>query len=315
MPKVVRLLRREKGLPARIEKINPDEPDLFLSLLSAGDMGIGSESGCINRGKLYAALGINPDRVHFLRQVHSKKILVSGSETGNLAGPAAGGPPAAGTSTAEPAAGGPPAAGIPAAGPGPDRPEGDGLINGAGDHILAVTVADCMPIYLFHRRSGRFALLHSGWKGTGIAAEAVRIFRDRYGLPVVEISAVLGPSIRSCCYRVDEARAELFEGLWGAGSVERRDGTGGTVGPDSPGGEFSGGFGGGVEPYLDLVTANLGALQKIGLKDIRVVDECTACGAGRNGTAPAGGEVDLGSFRREGSESFTRMLAMIGFFN
>ncbi len=245
----IQLTRNDNGLPGRLEKQHPAEPDMFLSLLPQGNMSSGNSRSTENRQKLFSAMGISPRRIYSLRQVHSRKVLISGKQTRR---------------------------GI----------EGDGLVNGNADHILAVSVADCMPIYLFHRGAGRFALLHSGWKGTGIVAEAVKLFHGSFGLALSELTAVLGPSIRSCCYRVDDERAELFQQRWGEGSVKDRT--------DS--------FGRRIH-FIDLVEANIGILDDLGVGDIRVVEECTACGA------------DLGSFRREGPGEFTHMLAMIGFFN
>ena len=67
---------------------------------------------------------------------------------------------------------------------------------------MAVTIADCVPVFLAHP-SGAVALLHSGWRGTaarivesGIAALAKR------GVPVAELWVHLGPSICGNCYEV-----------------------------------------------------------------------------------------------------------------
>ena len=67
---------------------------------------------------------------------------------------------------------------------------------------MAVTVADCVPVFIVHP-SGAMALLHSGWRGTaariieqGIAALAHR------GIPSGELRVHLGPSICGRCYEV-----------------------------------------------------------------------------------------------------------------
>ena len=44
----------------------------------------------------------------------------------------------------------------------------DGIITCNKSLVPIVTVADCMPIYLFEPKTGCFGVLHSGWKGTGI---------------------------------------------------------------------------------------------------------------------------------------------------
>ena len=67
---------------------------------------------------------------------------------------------------------------------------------------LAVSVADCVPVFLAHP-SGAVALLHSGWRGTaariverGIAALAQR------GFAAPELRLHLGPAICGKCYEV-----------------------------------------------------------------------------------------------------------------
>ena len=67
---------------------------------------------------------------------------------------------------------------------------------------LAVTVADCVPVFVAHP-GGAIALLHSGWRGTverivehGVAALAHR------GVPAHELHVHLGPAICGSCYEV-----------------------------------------------------------------------------------------------------------------
>jgi YfiH family protein len=67
---------------------------------------------------------------------------------------------------------------------------------------MAVTVADCVPVFVAHP-GGALALLHSGWRGTvsriterGIEALA------RRGFPVRELHLHLGPAICGRCYEV-----------------------------------------------------------------------------------------------------------------
>jgi purine-nucleoside/S-methyl-5'-thioadenosine phosphorylase / adenosine deaminase len=83
------------------------------------------------------------------------------------------------------------------------EPSADGHVCPAGLRIaLAVTVADCVPVFLVHP-SGAMALLHSGWRGTeariveaGLAALA------GLGCPADELILHLGPAICGRCYEV-----------------------------------------------------------------------------------------------------------------
>jgi polyphenol oxidase len=77
---------------------------------------------------------------------------------------------------------------------------------------MAVSIADCVPVFIAHP-SGAAALLHSGWRGTagrivehGIAALAQR------GVPASELRMHLGPCICGRCYEVSP---DVFEQLTG----------------------------------------------------------------------------------------------------
>lgn len=78
---------------------------------------------------------------------------------------------------------------------------------------MAVSVADCVPVFIAHS-SGAAALLHSGWRGTvariiehGIVALTAR------GVPVAELRVHLGPAICGRCYEVSP---DVYEQLTGA---------------------------------------------------------------------------------------------------
>lgn len=228
-------------------------PEVCVSLKSSGDMsrppagpGAGAEGtgdGDSPRTALLDRLGIAGSRVSALHQVHSQRVVVVEEEWH-------------------------------------EGMEGDGLVTADASRVLAVTVADCLPIFLYDRRTGAMGLLHSGWRGTGIAALALARMADRFGTAPQDVSAVIGPGIGPCCYRVNEDRAALFAERWGEAAVVRRD----------------------DRPYLDLPSINERILLSAGVVSVARVAECTAC------------SPFLGSFRREGPEHYTKMLALIGYF-
>jgi len=91
----------------------------------------------------------------------------------------------------------------------------DGHVAADRGLALAVTVADCVPVFIAHP-SGAVALLHSGWRGTaasiverGIAALAQR------GFSASELRIHLGPSICGNCYEVGP---DVFGQLTGGNS-------------------------------------------------------------------------------------------------
>lgn len=70
--------------------------------------------------------------------------------------------------------------------------------------LLAVTVADCVPVFLVAPARGALALVHAGWRGAadGILGGAVATLRDRFGVDPGEVEAHLGPAICGDCYEV-----------------------------------------------------------------------------------------------------------------
>lgn len=89
--------------------------------------------------------------------------------------------------------------------------------DGADGHIsiergtaLAVSVADCVPVFIAHP-AGAIALLHSGWRGTAarIVERAIDALAFR-GFPADELLVHAGPAICGACYEVSgDVYAEL----------------------------------------------------------------------------------------------------------
>lgn len=80
---------------------------------------------------------------------------------------------------------------------------------------LAVSVADCVPVFIGHP-SGAVALLHSGWRGTAarIVERGIEALAQR-GFAAGELRLHLGPSICGQCYEVS---ADVFRQLTGRDS-------------------------------------------------------------------------------------------------
>ncbi len=91
-------------------------------------------------------------------------------------------------------------------------PPGDGHLTGDRGVLLAVTVADCVPVFLAAPEKGAVALLHAGWRGVaaGILEEGVAALRARFGVEVAELHLHLGPSISRSNYEVSP---EVFRAL------------------------------------------------------------------------------------------------------
>jgi len=83
-----------------------------------------------------------------------------------------------------------------------DTTGADGHMTTAAGTGMAVTLADCVPIFLAHP-GGIGAVLHSGWKGTaaGIVRRALVEIADA-GFDVKQTQVHLGPAICGKCYEV-----------------------------------------------------------------------------------------------------------------
>ncbi|MGH7667860.1 MAG: polyphenol oxidase family protein, partial [Gemmatimonadaceae bacterium] len=96
--------------------------------------------------------------------------------------------------------------------------EADGHACGAATATAAaVTIADCVPVFLAHP-SGAMALLHSGWRGT--EARIVDVGIDalvQLGCRTSDLTVHLGPAICGPCYEVSP---EVYRRLTGT-SVDR----------------------------------------------------------------------------------------------
>ena len=80
--------------------------------------------------------------------------------------------------------------------------EGDGHLSSSRGTAMAVSVADCVPVFIAHP-SGATALLHSGWRGTAgrIIERAIAMLADLKLAPR-DLVVHCGPSICGRCYEV-----------------------------------------------------------------------------------------------------------------
>lgn len=167
---------------------------------------------------------------------------------------------------------------------------GDGIITTNRSLIPTVTVADCMPLYLYDPVTGVFGIVHSGWKGTGIVVDAIELAKKDYGAKAEDFCIILGPHIRDCCYIVNEERANWFAENFTLECVRLLE----------PGVKVDWNTGGGPLYRLSLEKANLAAIKKAGVPDenVWVHPACTCCYKDSNS-----GQFIYGSNRRETKEN------------
>jgi hypothetical protein len=101
----------------------------------------------------------------------------------------------------------------------------DGHVTRTRGVLLTVTVADCVPIYLVHPRTGTLALLHAGWRGVaaGMLECGLRTLADLADGTVDEVVMHCGVSICGECYQVGrEVSAAVTGGAGHAGPLDLR---------------------------------------------------------------------------------------------
>ena len=136
----------------------------------------------------------------------------------------------------------------------------DGLLTNKSDLILLTTSADCISLLLYDPIKKVIGSIHSGWRGTlaGICKNAINKMIESYNSKPEDIICCICPSIRSCCFEVDEDVKNLFyEQYKSLPEIEE-----------------------GKQKYkIDTVKINICLLKNLGLKEENIIDSniCTVC--------------------------------------
>lgn len=93
-----------------------------------------------------------------------------------------------------------------------ERPDGDALISNATGFVLAVQVADCVPILIADKKTRAVAAVHAGWRGTcaGVTTATIDALTREFGSAPHDLCAAFGPSIGPCCYEVGQGVLDEF---------------------------------------------------------------------------------------------------------
>jgi polyphenol oxidase len=120
----------------------------------------------INRLRAAAAMGLGPEALVTMHQVHSARA-------------------------------------VPVTGPLTIRPEADALVTATPGILLAVLTADCQPVLFHDPRAGVIGAAHAGWRGAvdGILEATVEAM-EALGAKRSQITAVIGPTISQAAYEV-----------------------------------------------------------------------------------------------------------------
>lgn len=85
-------------------------------------------------------------------------------------------------------------------------PSTDAIYTSEPNLLLTSCYADCVPLYFFVPSKKIVGLAHAGWKGTvkGIAEKMITTLEGNEKVRKDDILVAIGPSIRDCCYNVDD---------------------------------------------------------------------------------------------------------------
>lgn len=136
------------------------------------------ESVAANRALVAGALGVAPERLITLHQVHSAEVIT-------LDAPLPAGP----------------------------RPQADALVTATPGLAVSVLTADCQPVLFADTRAGVVGAAHAGWKGAldGVL-EATVAEMEALGASRGSIGAAIGPCISQPAYEVGpEFRARFCD--------------------------------------------------------------------------------------------------------
>ncbi len=133
-----------------------------------------ADAVAINRARAAAALGIAPEALVGVHQVHSADVL-------------------------------------PVTGPLEGKPRADALVTATPGLALSVLTADCQPVLFADADAGVIGAAHAGWRGAldGIL-EATLDAMEALGAARANTVAVIGPTISQAAYEVGSEFLDTF---------------------------------------------------------------------------------------------------------
>lgn len=142
----------------------------------------------------------------------------------------------------------------------PKNYEGDGLITNKSNIALVTKSKDCNSIFIIDTKNKILGNIHSGWKGTlkSIITIAINQMKEKYNSVSKDIKIVFNPSIRECCFEVDNDVYDLFIKKYKDKSYYQKVGN---------------------KYHINLVKIIKNDAKKLGIKEENIIDNniCTLC--------------------------------------
>lgn len=149
-------------------------PAPYVSLNLGKSTGDAPEHVAENRRRFCSALGFEPERLAWSKQVHGAEVLPV-TQPGGADGY-------------------------------------DALITRTPGVFLAVSVADCTPILVYDPQSGAVAAIHAGWRGAAanIIGKTMAALQLHFGTRGADCVAYIGTCIDECSFEVGAEVADRF---------------------------------------------------------------------------------------------------------
>jgi len=154
------------------------------------------------------------------------------------------------------------------------------VLDASHAHVTPVIrTADCVPVLLADRATGRVAAIHAGWRG--VEQRIVEAASRALDVAPAGLVAAIGPCLCTACFEVGDEVVAALEPVTGAGIADRTLGT---------------------KPHVNLRRAVRLQLRSIGLDDGRIEDVagCTRCERER-----------FFSYRRDGANAGRQMAVIV----
>ena len=120
----------------------------------------------INRARVAAAMGAEPENLVGVHQIHSAEVVVVTDQNA-------------------------------------ERPKADGMVSSTKGVVLSVLTADCQPVLFADTEAQVIGAAHAGWRGAAAGVlEATLDAMETLGASRERINAVIGPSISQSAYEV-----------------------------------------------------------------------------------------------------------------
>jgi polyphenol oxidase len=133
-----------------------------------------SEAVVINRARVAGAMGVEPEALLTIHQIHSADVI---------------------TLTA----------------PFTERPRADAMVTATAGIALGILTADCQPVLFHDPVAGVIGAAHAGWRGArdGVLQATVEAM-EALGAQRANVRAVIGPTISQIAYEVGPEFIDMF---------------------------------------------------------------------------------------------------------